>query len=176
MTEKQVKNLVLILNKMKTLERNIWIKKGIFQAESVADHSSSLAMLILLLTPPELDQLKCLKMALIHDLPETYCGDFITDEMGAKEKFKLEHNAVAKIAKDLGAPELVAVFDEYETATSPEAKFVKALDKLDNLITANLYSDQVSPIFVRECASDAYPAIMNTNSSASLLSILQALF
>ena len=177
MTEQEVHQLVLILNKMKTLKRNMWIKNGMRRAESIAEHSYSLALLTSLLTPPELDRLKCLKMALVHDLPETYCGDFVAGEMEPDEKFRLELSAMETIASKIAAPELVDIFKEYETSASPEAKFVKALDKIDNVMTARLYYDgKTSQNLVCECASEAYPAIMNAETTVPLLSILQALF
>lgn len=177
MTEQQVNNLVLILNKMKTLKRSSWIRQGIRQAESVADHSCSLAILTILLTPPNLDQLKCLKMALLHDLPETYCGDVVRDEMAQKERFHLEHTAMKTIAEKIGMPELVDIYDEYETSASPEAQFVKALNKLDNVFTAHLYQNQTNnKTLICECAAAAYPALVGARSSRELLNILQALF
>ena len=177
MTKEQVNQLVLILNKMKTLKRNNWVKNGVRRAESVADHTCSLALLSLLLAPPELDRLKCLKMALVHDLPESYCGDFTAGELPANEKFRLEQTAINTIAKQFDLPELVSLFEEYEAASTAEAKFLRALDKIDNVITAHLYEGQATgKNLVRECASDAYPAIMNTEYSASLLDILHALF
>jgi putative hydrolase of HD superfamily len=37
------------------------------------------------------------------------------------------------------APEWVALFDEYENQSSPEAIFVKSLDKLDMALQAKVY-------------------------------------
>jgi putative hydrolase of HD superfamily len=40
------------------------------------------------------------------------------------------------------APEWVALFEEYEQGKTPEAKFVKQLDKLDMALQAERYQDE----------------------------------
>ena len=40
------------------------------------------------------------------------------------------------------APEWVALFDEYEKQATPEATFVKSLDKLDMALQAKVYMNR----------------------------------
>lgn len=146
----QIQNLVNILGQMKSLKRKGWIKRFIKSPESDAEHSYSLAMLTLLLAPENLDLLKCLKLALVHDLPEVICGDFVPGELPKFEKEKLEQGAMQKIACDLNIPELTELFIEYEQHQTPESEFVWALDRLDNVFTARFYENEQNIPLVKE--------------------------
>lgn len=146
----QVQNLVYVLGKMKSLKRTGWVKRQVKNPESDAEHSYSLAMLALLLAPKNLDLLKCLKLALIHDMPEIFCGDFVPGELPESEKSRLEQNAMQKITYDLNEPELTTLFSEYEQHKTPEAEFVWALDRLDNVFTARFYENEQNISLVNE--------------------------
>ena len=94
----------------------------------------------MLLAPKDLDELKCLKMALIHDLAEIYTGDFTPeDQITAEQKYQKELFAFKQLAQDLGYPELTDLFEELEAQQSREALFVKSLDKIDTVLTACYY-------------------------------------
>ena len=94
----------------------------------------------MLLAPQHLDTLKCLKMALIHDLAEIYTGDFTPeDNITPKQKYQKELQAFKQLAQALEAPYLVELFNELEAAQSNEAVFVKSLDKIDTVLTVRYY-------------------------------------
>lgn len=178
MEKKQVLNLANLLGRMKMLKRAGWIKRRVEDSESDADHSYSLSLLVLLLTPKHLDLLKCLKLAIVHDLPEAFCGDYIPGELQPQEKAKLEKSAMQKIVTDLGQPELMELFEEYEHDQTPEAKFVRALDRLDNVFTAHFYESRLHSSLVDEFAASTWPRINNLadeNVKQELHKILQAL-
>ena len=160
MTSQQISNLVNILGKMKDLRRNGWVNHGVKNPESDADHSYSLAMLVLLLAPKRLDLLKCLKMALIHDLPEVFCGDFVPGQISDVEKNRLETDAMHEIAHRLHTSAFADLFAEFEMQKTPEAQFVKALDRLDNVLTAKYYETEQNLKLVDEFAASAYPRIV----------------
>ena len=171
-------NLVNILGRMKSLKRTGWIKRQVENPESDADHSYSLSLLVLLLAPKNLDLLKCLKLALVHDLPEAFCGDFIPGELLPEEKATLEKSAMQKIAADLKAPELAVLFEEYEQRNTPEAEFVRSLDSLDNVFTARFYEDKSKSLLTDEFATSALPRINNLKDEIlrdKLLEILKVL-
>lgn len=178
MDKKQVLNLANLLGRMKMLKRAGWIKRRVENPESDADHSYSLSLLVLLLTPENLDLLKCLKLALIHDLPEAFCGDYIPGEIPQQEKAKLEKSAMQKIVDDLGRPDLMELFEEYEQCNTPEAEFVRALDRLDNVFTAHFYKGKSRSSLIDEFAASAWPRISNLSDEAlkrKLHKILQTL-
>lgn len=132
-------NLVTILGKIKDLRRRGWIKRDVCSPESDADHMYSVAVEVLLMAPPDLDRCHCLELALTHDLPEVYSSDFTPGEIPAEEKHALEQAAAQRLAVELNFPKLAEWFNEYEEQSSPEARFVRCLDKMDNIVTAAYY-------------------------------------
>ena len=136
--------LVDVLGKFKDLKRKGWIDKNVSYPESDADHSFSVAFLALLLAPDNLNKQKCLEMALIHDLAEIYSGDCTpSDNISAEEKAKKESEAVDLISRELQWPKLRDLFAEYEAKNTKESIFINALDKLDNVITAAYYEQNM---------------------------------
>ena len=101
MKKTEILNLADILGRMKKLKRTGWVKRKVINPETDAEHSYSLAMLVMLFAPARLDRFKCLQLALIHDLPEVFCGDFVPGEIELKEKEKLENAAIKKVVSRL---------------------------------------------------------------------------
>ena len=84
---------------------------------------------------PELDSGLVAKYALVHDLVEAYVGDTPTydiDEAGLKTKVDMEQAGRQQLKKEYLhlAPSLVALVEDYEEQASPEARFVRIVDKL----------------------------------------------
>ncbi|MBQ7503263.1 HD domain-containing protein [bacterium] len=127
--------------KLKALPRAGWLRKGISPPESVAAHSWGISLLIMLLTPPELDRLKALEIAAVHDLAESEVGDFTPqDGISAELKHRLESEAIEKMQSGLASGERLSErFKEYQENKTPEARFVHALDKLDMALQALVY-------------------------------------
>lgn len=135
-----VNQLVDIIGKFKNLKRQGWIDKGVVNPESDAEHSFSLALLVMLLAPEELNKQRCLELALIHDLAEIYAGDHTPKEaISLQEKLQKENVGMEQIANELGQNEWLELFDEYNSKVTKESIFINALDKLDNVITAAYY-------------------------------------
>jgi putative hydrolase of HD superfamily len=86
----------------------------------------------------EIDLLKVIKMLLIHDLVEIDAGDtFAYDLVGNSHKEKREREAANRIFGILPEDqnkELLSLWEEFESMTTPEARFASALDKLQPLI------------------------------------------
>lgn len=155
MNKKQILKLAETLGEMKALKRQGWVRRRVQNPESDADHSYSLAMLVMLLAPKNLNLLKCMQLALVHDLPEIYCGDIVPGELDLQKKFNLEAKAMQEVVKNLECPQLQELFMEYELRTTPEARFVWALDRLDNVFTAKKYEDAGYTGLVEEFAASA---------------------
>jgi len=113
-------------------------------AESDTDHTVMLGLVACAVAGqhfPELDLGLIAQYALVHDLVEVYAGDTPTLRMPSAdakaEKRRREHAAYLRIEKEFTAtlswlPSLIA---DYEARLTPEARFVKALDKLLPKIT-----------------------------------------
>ena len=121
------------LLKLKDVRRQGWVNAGVTQPESVAAHSWGMAILALKLCPPSLNLERVLTLCLVHDLPEVMVGD-LTPEDDRSTKVDDERAAMQAMA-----PEWLNLYDEYETQSTPEAIFVRSLDKLDMALQAHLY-------------------------------------
>lgn len=123
---------------LKELRRAGWARVGHPGAESVADHSWSVAMLALLHCPPELDREKLLIMALLHDLAEIVVGDITPhDGVSKADKHACEAAAMADLLAE--RPDLLAIWHEAEARQSPEALLLKRLDRTDMGLQAERY-------------------------------------
>ena len=118
---------------LKNVLRAGWVKAGIPSPESVAAHSWGMSMLALKLAPKELDLARVLSLCIVHDIPEVRVGD-LTPHDDTSTKAQDELKAMTEMA-----PEWVGLFEEYEQGQTPEAKFVKQLDKLDMSLQAEIY-------------------------------------
>lgn len=164
---------------LKQVYRKGWLQRGLPESltESVADHSFGNAILCLLLLAnrPELDAAKVLRLALLHDVGEAYVGDITPqDRVDSSEKTRLESEAVTKILSRLpGGNNLIADWHEYEEQASPEAQFVKQVDRLELAMQASIYSHQGEvdvPEFI-----DAALAHARDDDVASEVEMLKAL-
>jgi len=85
----------------------------------------------------KLDVSKCVMMALVHDLAEAQVGDITPREGIPKaEKHRLESDAMHNFIHDMlhnspAAQRIESLWLEYEEGQSPEAKFVKDLDRFE---------------------------------------------
>ena len=123
---------------LKTTPRTGWVNHGVDKPESIADHMyrMSLMAMVAAKSMPELDQDRCVKLALIHDLAEAIVGDITPhDPVTKEEKRKLESNAMRKmrdvLGDALGGEEIEHLWHEYEDGATPESKLLKDLDKLE---------------------------------------------
>jgi putative hydrolase of HD superfamily len=140
------------LNALKLLFRQGWLRAGLSRerTESVAEHTLFVALLSWFLADgyfPELDANRVLRMALLHDLGEAHVGDLTPhDDVPKVEKARRERAAVAQLLGKLPRGETyVALWEEYETGTSLEAKLVREVDRLEMGLQACVYELQGAP-------------------------------
>lgn len=114
---------------------------GTNRNENDAEHSWHLAMMAIILAEhcnETVDLLKVIKMVLIHDIVEIDTGDiFIYDttknHTNTEEELKAARRIFGILPEDV-AKELIALWEEFESGQSAEARFAKALDKLEPLL------------------------------------------
>lgn len=128
-----------IIEKLKCNTRHCWTSNG--RQESVADHSWRLAVMALLVADefPDINCEKVIKMCLIHDLGEAITGD-IPVFLKTKKDQETEDFAIADLLKLLPENiklEFTKLFSEMAELNTQESKLVKALDKLEALISHN---------------------------------------
>lgn len=111
--------------------------------ESDTDHTVMLGLIACSIADAHLPHLNVglvAEMALVHDLVEVYAGDTPTLRMQSADakaaKQEREHAAYMRLRRQFAAlPWVASLIAEYEALTCPEARFVKALDKLLPKIT-----------------------------------------
>jgi putative hydrolase of HD superfamily len=133
------------VGKLKRLKRAGWVRVGIPEPESVADHSFRLALLALLVGPRlGLAADKMIRLALLHDLGEARVGDLTpADRVAPSDKRAREAAAIAEIVGSLPeGPALSDLWREYDAAATPEARVVRQLDKLEMALQALEYEHQ----------------------------------
>lgn len=128
---------------LKALPRAGWLRVGIEAPESVAAHSWGVAWLVLVLCPPALDRGRALAIAVIHDLAEVRVGDITPhDGVPAARKQAREATALrAMVAPFREAEALEGLWWDYEEGRTAEGRFVKACDKLDMALQAQVYAE-----------------------------------
>ena len=107
--------------------------------ESSAEHSWSVLILadffLTKLNDISLNRLKIYELLMYHDLIEVEIGDVcITDEEGRKEREQEKQVGLQRLKGKLPVSikeKYLSLFQEYESAETPEARFAKAIDGLD---------------------------------------------
>lgn len=135
------------VGKLKRKDRAGWVKHKIKSPESVAEHNFRMAVMALVLSEKNgLDQNKCVKMALVHDIPEYNTPDYTPfDKIGTDEKHHKEEIAMRELCAQIeNGDELFELWNEYREGVSAEAKFVKKLDKLEMMFQAEEYAEEQS--------------------------------
>lgn len=111
--------------------------------ESTAEHTWRLCLMAMMLEEDlaDLDFTRILRLCVIHDLGEAIHGDIpATQQSPGAGKGAQERLDLLQLASPLDAPardRLLALWDDYENAASPEARAVKAMDKLETLLQHN---------------------------------------
>ncbi len=139
------------VGKLKQEKRQGWVERGVKDSESVADHSLRLAVMALFVAKRlGLDECKALKLAVVHDLPESVCGDTVLrikealQKIPNSEKRAREEKALGALCGMLGeeeAKELKGLWLEFEEKKTKEAKLVYELDRLEAIFQAREYEE-----------------------------------
>ena len=122
------------LEKLKGVARKIK-PLGLSRYENSAEHSWQIALVALSLLSQldnPVDPLKVVTMLLIHDLVEIDTGDKFAYS-AEHDDYDNEHAAARRIFAILPGEignKYLAMWEEFEAAQSPEAKFAKGVDRL----------------------------------------------
>jgi putative hydrolase of HD superfamily len=130
--------------RLKATHRSAYTSEG--ELESVAEHTWRLCLMALVVAPefPMVDFAKLVKICLVHDLGEAIGGDVPAPEQARRRAAGVatgkgwdERRDLLTLLQPLPSrtqDEIVALWDEYEAAQTPEAKLAKALDKLETIM------------------------------------------
>ncbi len=129
------------VGKLKEVPRTGWHIYEVSNPETVSDHAYRLAMMCLHYCPK--NTMRCVGMALVHDLPEVIVGDIairkqkVDQEITDEEKHEKELAAAKQLFS--GQPEMLSLWMEYEGNETDEAKLVHDLDKVEMVLQALEY-------------------------------------
>jgi putative hydrolase of HD superfamily len=124
--------------RLKTVPRSGWTSTG--QRESVAEHTWRLCLMAMLLygRTPGIDLARLLRMCVIHDLGEAIGGDVPAPaQQAGAGKAGQERADLLQLTASLPPglqQEILELWDEYEAASSAEARLAKGLDKLETIL------------------------------------------
>jgi putative hydrolases of HD superfamily len=132
---------------LKSIRRAGWVSKvKVEDAESVADHTFSMATMAMLLSDMlGFDTHRVIKMVLMHDLAESIVGDYMPGDVTARQKLAKEKKAMKFILSGLPKrvrEEYEEIWLEYLHNRTKIAKFVHRIDKLEMALQANQYAKQ----------------------------------
>ena len=177
------RSLVNLVHRLKEEPRTGWKVRGLEgKAESVAEHSYSLATLAMFLSQGlGLDQQRVIQLALVHDLVEALTTDIAVyahppeeRERIAAQKELAETSAALKISEILGekwGAFFLSLFNEYREKRTPEAIFVSELDKLEFVLQSYRFNGRLREEHYHEFMLSVEPRV----SHPVLRTILESL-
>jgi len=129
--------LLMELDQLKSVLRRTRVKSADARLENSAEHSWHVALLDILMEEhanEPVDIARVVKMLLLHDVVEIDAGDtFVYDVAASAEQEQKELQAAQRLfgmlPDDQGLP-LLELWLEFEAASTADAKFAKALDRI----------------------------------------------
>uniref|UniRef100_A0ABK0LXT8 5'-deoxynucleotidase HDDC2 n=1 Tax=Rattus norvegicus TaxID=10116 RepID=A0ABK0LXT8_RAT len=134
-----------LVGQLKRVPRTGWVYRNVEKPESVSDHMYRMAVMAMVTRDDRLNKDRCIRLALVHDMAECIVGDIApADNIPKEEKHRREEEAMKEITQLLPEDlrkELYELWEEYETQSSEEARFVKQLDQCEMILQASEYED-----------------------------------
>nr|XP_002125754.1 HD domain-containing protein 2-like isoform X1 [Ciona intestinalis] len=145
MTSDMIKFLTMV-GKLKRTKRSGWVMRGVNDPESVSDHMYRMSIMAMLCNNSStMDKTRCIKLCLIHDMAECIVGDITPyDNVSKEEKHAREKKAMQELSSllpDEAATEIMELFEEYESQSTEEARYVKDLDRFEMILQARHYEE-----------------------------------
>jgi putative hydrolases of HD superfamily len=144
MREQKVKEILTFLKRAKGLQSTRRYSASLRgQQNTVAEHSWRLALMVFVIgneCKVGVDIGRAVSIALLHDFAEAKIGDIdayaqITQDGVKVAKSALEEGAIKSMLGDLSFGDwLYSIWGEYSGQSSPESKFVRALDKIEGFL------------------------------------------
>jgi putative hydrolase of HD superfamily len=136
-------DLLLEIQRLDRVPRAGYVLRGVADPESVTEHTWHVLFLVWTLGPriAGIDVGRAMEIALLHDLGELRIGDLPltgSSYFPAGAKSTAEAAALADVLAPLPERALL-LYKEYQLAASPEARLVKACDKLQLMIKVAVY-------------------------------------
>jgi len=155
---KKIIDFFKLAGKLKQIARTGWVRRGVKNPESVAEHTYRVALMSAIIGDIlNLDSEKMMKMALLHDLAESIIGDKTPQDINliGTEQFRNREN---KIMNDIISllpenirEEYIRIWTEFRDESSEEGRVVREIDKLEMIFQALEYEQEgTSPELLNE--------------------------
>lgn len=139
-----------IIQQLKKTRRTGWLNFDVEDPESIADHMYRMGIISMLSNNATLDTGRCVRIALVHDMAESIVGDITPkDPVPKEEKHRRELATMEYLTETLlepfnptAAKEIMELWNEYENVSSPEARFVKDVDKFELIVQTLEFEQQ----------------------------------
>ncbi len=161
MQNKKINDIFKFLRRVKKLETTNRYESSLKGGarNTVAEHSWHLAMMVMIIASEykvDVNIERAISLALLHDIAEASTGDFDAYAQVAlgnnfkEKKSELEKSVVEKMTDDISfGDKIYSLWKEYEDQKTIEAKFVKALDKIEGFL-------HISEVGVEEYIQDDF--------------------
>jgi len=136
-------DLLLEVQTLDRIPRSGYVLRGVADPESVTEHTWHVLLLVWMLGGriDGIDVHRAMEIALVHDLAELRIGDLprtSSHYFPAGAKKEAETAAMADVLAPI-AERALPLYEEYQQGTSPEARLVKACDKLQLMLKVTVY-------------------------------------
>ncbi|KAJ6439125.1 recQ family helicase [Purpureocillium lavendulum] len=165
-----------VLSRLSDEKRRGWLLRGIpaAECESVAEHSSSVALICEAYAPSEF-KAAAVELAAAHDVAEAVTGDIVPSDNISKEE-KLSREQLAYCFFESVDPQvglrLKELWQEYESNQTESANLVHDVDKLQRLDRAFKYARRYPRLDFSDFKKDA-GAIQNKQMFDDAQGVLQ---
>lgn len=130
--------------RVKNIARSGWMMRGIppSDSETVSSHSFEVAFLSMLFADRlrsagvDVDVYKVVKLALLHDLPESVLGDIVR---AVKESISDSREIEEKALRELGMDDYLDLFQELAEGKTLESLLIRVCDSLATLLQGLRY-------------------------------------
>jgi putative hydrolase of HD superfamily len=146
--------------RLKTTPREGWVRLGVADPESVADHTWGTAALCMAFADAAgVDAGEALEIAVAHDLAESVTGDVATSDVGLDAAARARRDAAKAEAETAAMTHLETLpgdlpsvaararirarWAAYEARASEAARFVRDMNLVDMALQARLYAEAV---------------------------------
>ncbi len=165
------------VNSLKHSERQGWKDIGVQGTrDTIGSHSFGAALLGWSLSEEEkLDSDRVMKMLLMHDLIMSYVDDYTPEDEEFESKSEKEEKMAEKLFSDV--PENIRgefrdLFREFQDEETPESEIAHEADKLDTLLQARKYSEELGEDHLAEFL-DSYKEYFKTGSGREVFQQLK---
>jgi putative hydrolase of HD superfamily len=169
-------------DRLKLEERRNRIADG-SRRENVGEHSWHVALFALVLSrhsAETVDPLRLVSMLLIHDLVEIDCGDTpLHDPLGAASQAEREQRAAERIFGLLPSDQAIEfrkLWDEFEAGETADARFAKAIDRLQPILLNHAVRGGTWTDFDVDEAQERKLTSRITDGSPELWQVAEAIF